>query len=67
MKFEDNLAKLEETVRKMESGELSLDDMIVSFEEGRKLVETCTRDLEAIRLRLEKVTKDGAAVEEMTL
>ena len=47
MKFEDNLAKLEDTVKKMESGELSLDDMISSFEEGRK----------------EKVTKDGSIEE----
>lgn len=63
MKFEDNLAKLEETVRKMESGELSLDQMIVAFEEGRKLIETCTKDLEAIRLRIDKVTKDGGTEE----
>ena len=66
MKFEDNLAKLEETVRKMESGELSLDEMITSFEEGRKLADTCSRELEAIRLRIEKVTKDGS-VEEMKI
>ena len=63
MKFEDNLAKLEETVRKMESGELSLDDMILAFEEGRKLIETCTKDLASIRLRIEKVTKDGGVEE----
>ena len=50
----------------MESGELSLDEMIRSFEEGRKLVDTCTRELEAIRLRIEKVTREGS-VEEMKL
>lgn len=66
MKFEDNLAKLEDTVRKMESGDLSLDQMIVSFEEGRKLIDTCTKELEAIRLRIEKVTKSGG-VEELQL
>ena len=59
MKFEDNLAKLEDTVRKMESGDLSLDQMIASFEEGRQLIDKCTKDLESIRLRIEKVTKDG--------
>lgn len=60
MKFEDNLAKLEGLVRKMESGEMSLDEMITAFEEGRKLVETCQKDLESIRLRIEKVTASGA-------
>jgi len=63
MKFEDNLAKLEDTVRKMESGELSLDQMIVAFEEGRKLVDTCTKDLESIRLRIDKVTRAGETEE----
>ena len=61
MKFEDNLAKLEGLVRKMESGEMNLDEMIAAFEEGRTLVETCRADLEAIRLKIEKVTASGVA------
>lgn len=64
MNFEDNLKKLEQLVAKMESGDMKLDDMINAFEEGRKLVDTCQKDLESIRQRIEKVTKSGA-VEEM--
>ncbi|MBO4709875.1 MAG: exodeoxyribonuclease VII small subunit [Kiritimatiellae bacterium] len=64
MNFEDNLKKLEQLVAKMESGDMKLDDMIKAFEEGRKLVDTCQKDLESIRQRIEKVTKLGA-VEEM--
>ena len=60
MKFEDNLKRLEGLVGKMESGELNLDDMIKAFEEGRKLVAECQKDLESIRQRIEKVTKDGS-------
>ena len=59
MKFEDNLRKLEGLVGKMESGELNLDEMIKAFEEGRKLVTDCQKDLDSIRQRIEKVTKDG--------
>ena len=59
MKFEDNIKKLEGLVAKMESGEMGLDDMIKAFEEGRKLVTECQKDLESIRQRIEKVTKDG--------
>ena len=62
MKFEDNLNKLEGLVAKMESGDMKLDEMIVAFEEGRKLVETCQKDLESIRQRIDKVTKDGVKV-----
>lgn len=60
MKFEDNLRQLETLVAKMESGEMGLDDMIKSFEEGRKLVDACQKDLASIRQRIEKVTKSGA-------
>ncbi len=59
MTFEDNLKKLENLVRKMESGELKLDEMIRAFEEGRTLVKACRDDLESIRLRIEKVTASG--------
>ena len=59
MKFEDNMKQLEELVRKMESGGLSLDEMIKAFEDGRKLVKTCQDDLASIRQRIEKVTSDG--------
>ena len=59
MKFEDNLKKLEGLVDKMESGEMNLDEMIKAFEEGRKLVAECQKDLDSIRQRIEKVTKDG--------
>ena len=59
MKFEENLKALEAKVKKMESGELKLDDMIKEFEEGRKLVAACQQELEAIRLKIEKVTKSG--------
>ena len=60
MKFEDNLRKLEGLVGKMEFGEMNLDEMIKAFEEGRKLVTECQKDLESIRQRIEKVTKDGS-------
>jgi len=63
MKFEDNLKKLEELVAQMESGDMKLDDMIKAFEEGRKLVDVCQKDLASIRQRIEKVTKEGQAEE----
>ena len=66
MKFEDNLKKLEGLVAKMESGEMNLDEMIKAFEEGRKLVMDCQKDLDSIRQRIEKVTKDGM-IEEMKI
>ena len=54
--FEQSLARLERIVSEMEGGELSLGDMLKKFEEGRKLVQYCTAELESIRQRIEKVT-----------
>ena len=56
LKFEDALARLERIVAEMEGGDLPLDDMLKRFEEGRKLVQFCSAELDAIRLRIEKVT-----------
>lgn len=63
MKFEDNLKKLEGIVDAMESGKMNLDDMIKSFEDGRKLVAECRKDLESVQQRIEKVTKGGELAE----
>lgn len=63
MKFEDNLKQLETLIAKMESGALNLDEMIKAFEEGRVLVKTCHEELDAIRLKIEKVTNSGETEE----
>jgi len=62
MKFEESLKQLEGLVSKMESGQLNLDEMIKAYEDGRKLVADCQKDLESIRMRIEKVTKEGEVV-----
>lgn len=59
MKFEDTLKELEETVKQMESGKLSLDEMIALFERGRVLASECQKELESIRLKIDKVTSAG--------
>ncbi|MBQ0031847.1 MAG: exodeoxyribonuclease VII small subunit, partial [bacterium] len=45
---------------RMESVDMNLDEMIKAFEEGRKVVAECQKDLDSIRQRIEKVTKDGS-------
>ena len=62
-KFEEALARLEMIVSEMESGELRLDDMLKKFEEGRKLVQMCSTELDSIRQRIEKVTRSDNPAE----
>jgi exodeoxyribonuclease VII small subunit len=57
-KFEDALAKLEELVKKMESGDLSLEDSLKSFEEGIRLVRVCSRKLDEAQRRVELLLQE---------
>ena len=66
--FEASLKKLEQLVGEMEGGQLGLDEMMAHFEEGRKLVQFCTSELESIRQRIEKVTSaEPPSVEPMDI
>ena len=63
--FEKSLERLEELVDGMESGELSLEEMIKHFEEGSGLVKSCTKKLNEVEQKIEKlVKKDGELVTE---
>lgn len=44
--FEEQIAKLEEIVKKLESGDCSLDDSLKLFEEGIKISKACHNMLE---------------------
>ncbi len=65
-KFETALKKLEEVVRKLEGGELSLDDSLKAFEEGVKLAGFCSRKLNEAEKRVEILIKqkDGTFARE---
>ncbi|OGP91600.1 MAG: exodeoxyribonuclease VII small subunit, partial [Deltaproteobacteria bacterium RBG_19FT_COMBO_43_11] len=52
-KFEDALQKLEDIVRKMETGDMPLEESMKSFEEGIKLIRFCSTRLEETQRRVE--------------
>lgn len=58
--FEASLSRLEEVVAQMESGELSLEQMISHFEEGSKLVDSCNARLNEVEKRIEKLVKNSS-------
>ncbi len=57
--FEQALQRLEAIVEKMETGELPLEDLIVRYEEGMKLVKLCQERLAAAEQRIEIITRNG--------
>lgn len=63
--FEKSLGRLEELVDQMESGDLSLEDMIKHFEEGSKLVSICSEKLNEVEQKIEKLVKKDGELQEV--
>ena len=63
MSFEDALRALEDVVRKLEGGEVPLDQSIELYERGAKLRAHCQARLDAAQARIEKIVagSDGRA------
>lgn len=62
MTFEDALRALEDVVRKLESGDVPLDQSITLYERGEALRKHCQARLDAAQARIEKIVAgpDGA-------
>ena len=58
--FETALKKLEEIVKKLENGELTLDSALELFEEGVKLSRFCHSKLEEAERRVEILLKNDS-------
>jgi exodeoxyribonuclease VII small subunit len=55
--YEENVARVEVIVRRLDSGEASLTDTLALVREGKELIERCAAELEAV----------GGALEELRL
>ncbi len=64
--FEAALQELEETVTKLEEGELPLEQALELFERGQILAAHCSTQLESAAMRVEMLTSDGEIVDVST-
>lgn len=55
LSFEDALRALEDVVRKLESGDVPLEDSITLYERGEELRKHCQKRLDAAQARIEKI------------
>jgi exodeoxyribonuclease VII small subunit len=62
MRFEDALRELEDIVKRLESGDLPLEESLKTFEEGITLSMYCFRKLEEAEKRVSILMKDEAGV-----
>jgi exodeoxyribonuclease VII small subunit len=61
MTFENAIARLEEIVAALESGDSPLDETMSLFEEGIRLSEVCNKKLTAAEQKIIKVTGQAGA------
>lgn len=60
LNFEAAMDRLEAIVEQMESGKMQLEELIVRYEEGMKLVKTCQERLKSAEQRIEIIARDHA-------
>ena len=60
LNFEAAMDRLEAIVEQMESGKMPLEELIVRYEEGMKLVKVCQQRLAAAEQRIEIITRNSA-------
>ncbi|MDW3206735.1 MAG: exodeoxyribonuclease VII small subunit [Alphaproteobacteria bacterium] len=63
LSFEEAMSELEAIVRKLESGEIKLEESIDAYERGSRLKEHCQEKLKNAKARIDKISigPDGAA------
>jgi exodeoxyribonuclease VII small subunit len=59
LSFEAAFAELEETVRKLEAGGLSLEESLSLYERGQALADYCGAQLDQAELKVRQLTPEG--------
>jgi exodeoxyribonuclease VII small subunit len=62
LSFEDSLVQLEEIVKKLEVGDVPLDDAIEEFNKAMKLAKVCDEKLKNAEENLTKLVKDNGEI-----
>ncbi len=61
-KFEESMTKLEAIVRKMETGEMTLEESLKAFEEGIRLSRLCAARLDEAERRVDMLIRENQKV-----
>jgi exodeoxyribonuclease VII small subunit len=63
MSFEQAYCELEETVQKLEAGNLPLEEALALYQRGMALAQHCNRQLDSAELRIKTLAPSGELVE----
>ncbi len=59
MSFEESLTELESIVEKLENGQLPLDESLLLFDKGIKLVRECDTKLKSAQQKIERLIEEN--------
>lgn len=65
--FERALDELEKRVRRLESGDVALEEALALYEEGVALAERCQGQLDAAEVRVAQLTRGARGIDEKKL
>ena len=57
VKFEKCLIALQDVIKKLESEDLSFDEMVDLYEEGTRLMKLCKSELKVVENRIENISE----------
>ncbi len=63
MTIEENFAKIEETIEKLEGEEISLEEAFAAYSEGMKLLKACNDQIDKVEKKVLKLAGDGSLTE----
>lgn len=58
LSFEEALQKIRETVSALESGDLTLEESMTTYQQGTSLIEQCRHMIEQAEIRISELSKD---------
>ncbi len=63
LSYEDAIAQLESIIEALEDGDIPLQDLVVKFEEGSKLLKICQAQLKEAEAKIEKLNTQTGELE----
>lgn len=58
--IEENFAKLEEVIQRLEGGETSLEEAFNAYSDGMRLIKECNDQIDRVEKQVLKLTEEGS-------
>lgn len=63
MTIEENFAKIEETIEKLEQDDISLEEAFAAYSDGMKLLKECNDQIDKVEKKVLKLAANGQLTE----